>query len=172
MGVPEELIKLFHTLSHGSTVRAVTAHGPTPRIRLHRGLRQGYVAAIAQCLADMGLFLNVGKRAYATTTRTSIMVHLESNNAVTPCVRLVAKSTVPYSGLRLDPKGMASKKQTHVLRCEALLGWCKNTLGPASVRHEVMAAVVGVIVRYAIRIRHCGGSGEVKCCHQDCSPAI
>ena len=36
-----------------------------------------------------------------------------------------------------------------VLRCDALLGWCKNTLGPASVPHEVMAAVVGGIVRYA-----------------------
>ena len=34
-------------------------------------------------------------------------------------------------------------------RCAALLGWCKNTLGPASVPHEVMAAVVGGIVRYA-----------------------
>ena len=40
-------------------------------------------------------------------------------------------------------------KEKHVLRCEALLGWCKNTLGPASVPHEVMAAVVGGIVRYA-----------------------
>ena len=40
-------------------------------------------------------------------------------------------------------------KKKHVLRCEALLGWCKNTLGPASVPHEVMAAVVGGIVRYA-----------------------
>ena len=41
MGVPEELIKLFHTLGCGSTVRIVTAHGPTPSIRLHGGLRQG-----------------------------------------------------------------------------------------------------------------------------------
>ena len=41
MGVPEELIKLFHTLSCGSTVRIVTAHSPTPSIRLHWGLRQG-----------------------------------------------------------------------------------------------------------------------------------
>ena len=40
-------------------------------------------------------------------------------------------------------------KEKHVLRCEALLGWCKNTLGPASVPHEAMAAVVGGIVRYA-----------------------
>ena len=37
MGVPEELIGLFHTLSCGSLVRIVTAHGPTPSIRLHRG---------------------------------------------------------------------------------------------------------------------------------------
>ena len=37
-----------------------------------------------------------------------------------------------------------------MLRCEALLGWCKNTLGPASVPHEVMAAVVGGIVRYVV----------------------
>ena len=41
MGVREELIRLFHTLSCGSSVRIVTAHGPTPSIRLHRGLRQG-----------------------------------------------------------------------------------------------------------------------------------
>ena len=40
-------------------------------------------------------------------------------------------------------------QEKHVLRCEALLGWCKNTLGPASVPHEVMAAVVGGTVRYA-----------------------
>ena len=44
---------------------------------------------------------------------------------------------------------MATMKEKHVLRCEALLGWCKNTLGPASVPHEVMAVVVGGIVRYA-----------------------
>ena len=55
----------------------------------------------------------------------------------------------PYLGLRLDPTGLASTKEKHILRCEALLGWCKNTLGPASVPHEVMAAVVGGIVRYA-----------------------
>ena len=41
MGVPEELIRLFHTLSCGSTVRIVTLHGPTPSIRLHRFLQQG-----------------------------------------------------------------------------------------------------------------------------------
>ena len=40
-------------------------------------------------------------------------------------------------------------KEKYVLRCDALLGCCKNTLGPASVPHEVMAAVVGGIVRYA-----------------------
>ena len=39
MGVLEELIGLFHTLSRGSLVRIVAAHGPTPSIRLHRGLR-------------------------------------------------------------------------------------------------------------------------------------
>ena len=36
-----------------------------------------------------------------------------------------------------------------MLRCEALLGWCKKTLGPVSVPPKVMAAVVGGIVRYA-----------------------
>ena len=40
MGVPQELIMLFQTLSCDSTVRIVTTHGPTPSIRLHRGLRQ------------------------------------------------------------------------------------------------------------------------------------
>ena len=32
MGVPEELIRLFHTLCCGSLVRIVTVHGPTPSI--------------------------------------------------------------------------------------------------------------------------------------------
>ena len=36
-----------------------------------------------------------------------------------------------------------------MLRCEAVLGWWKNTLGLAWVPHEVMAAVVGGVVRYA-----------------------
>ena len=198
MGVPEELIKLFHTLSYGSTVRIVTTHGPTPSIRLHRGLKRGsaesavepllrslarkaqgdarhavpplvqaycddllliahsllqfleYAAAIALYLIDMGMSLNVRKCAYATTAHIPfIMVYLNPNNAATPWVCLEAKSTVPYLGLRLDPTGMASMKEKHVLRCEALLGWCKNTLGLTSVPHEVTAAVVGGIVRYA-----------------------
>ena len=195
MGVPEELIRLFHTLSCGSLVRIVTAHGPTPSIRLHKGLRQGsaesavlyllllepllrslarkargdarhavpplvqaycddllliahslpqfleYAAAIAQHLTNLG------------TSRTarihSIMVCLSPGNAAAPWVCLRAKGTVPYLGLRLDPRGVATMKEKHVLRCEALLGWCKNTLGLASVPHEVMAAVVGGVVRYA-----------------------
>ena len=76
-------------------------------------------------------------------------MYLNPNSATTPWVCLEAKSTVPYLGLRLDPKGMASMKEKHVLPCEALLRWCKNTRGPASVPHEVMAAVVVGIVRYA-----------------------
>ena len=40
MGVPKELIQLFHTLGCGSTVRIVTAHGLTPCICLHWGLWQ------------------------------------------------------------------------------------------------------------------------------------
>ena len=202
MGVPEELIRLLHTLSFGSLVRIVTAHGPTPSIRLHRAVRQGsaesaalyllllepfvrslackargdtrhvvpplvqaycddllliahslpqfveYAAAIAQYLTDMGMSLNVGKCAYANTARIpSIMVCLSPGNAAAPWVCLHAKGTVPYWCLRLDPRGIATMKEKHVLRCEALLGWCKNTLGPASVPHEVMAAVVGGILR-------------------------
>ena len=41
MGVRGELIRLLHTLTCGSLVRIVTAHGPTPSIRLHTGPRQG-----------------------------------------------------------------------------------------------------------------------------------
>ena len=204
MGVQEELIRLFHTLSCGSLVRIVTAHGPTPSIRSHTGLRQGsaqsavlylllleplprslackargdarhavpplvqaycddllliahslpqfleYAAAIAQYLTDMGMSLNVNKCAYANVVCIpSIMVCLNPGNTAAPRVCLRAKGTVPYWGLRLDPRGVASMKEKHVLRCEALLGWCKNTLGPASVPHEVMAAVVGGFVRYA-----------------------
>ena len=204
LGVPEKLIKLFHTLSCASAVRNVTAHGPTVSIRFHRGLRQGsaesavlyllllepllrslarkahpdtrhavpplvqaycddlsliahslpqlleYAAALAQYLGDMGMSLNVGKSGYATTSCVpSIMVHLNPNNAVNPWVRVVAKSTVPYLGLRLDQKGMAPMKDKPLLRCKGLVGWCKNTLGPALVPHEVMVAVVGGCVRYA-----------------------
>ena len=204
MQVPEELIRLSHTLSCGSLVCIVTAHGPTPSIRLHRGLRQGstdsavlylllldplvrslackargdarhtvpplvqaycddflliahslpqfleYAAAIAQYLTDMDMSLNVGKCVYANTARIpSIMVCLDPENAAAPCVCLHPKGTVPYLGLRIDSRGIASMKEKLVLRCEALLGWCKNTLGPASVPHEVMAAVVEGIVRYA-----------------------
>ena len=204
MGVPEELIRLFYTLSCRSLVRIVTAHGPMPSIRLHRGLRQGsaesavlyllvlelllrslackargdirhavpplvqaysadllliahslpqfleYAAAIAQYLTDMGMSLNVGKCAYANTARIhSIMVCLSPGNTAAPWVCLRAKGTVPYLGLRFDPRGVITMKEKHVLRCEALLGWCKNTLGPASVPREVMAAVPGGILRYA-----------------------
>ena len=84
--------------------------------------------------------LNVGKCAYANTARIhSIMVYLNPGDTAAPWVCLRAKGTVPYLGLRLDPRGMVTMKEKHVLRCEALLGWCKNTLGPASVPHEVMA---------------------------------
>ena len=93
--------------------------------------------------------LNVSKCAYATTPRIpSIMVCLNPGNAAAPWVCLQAKGTAPYLGLRLDPRGIVSMKEKHVLRCEALPGWCKNTLGRASVPHEVMAAVVGGFVRY------------------------
>ena len=110
-----------------------------------------YGAAIAQYLADMGMSLNVGKCAYAPTTRVpSIMAHVDPSNAVTRLVWLMAKSTVPYFGLKLDPEGMASMKEKFVLRCEALLGWCNNTVGSASAPHEVMAGVVGGIVQYAV----------------------
>ena len=150
MGVQEELVGLFHTLNCGSLVRIVTAHGPTPSIRLQGGLRQGtaesavlyllllepllrslasqaqgdarhavpplvqaycddlllmahswpqfveYAAAIAQYLADMGISLNVGTCAYATTARIpSVMVCQNPGNVVAPWVRLQAKGTVP-----------------------------------------------------------------------------
>ena len=105
---------------------------------------------IAQYLTDMGMSLDVGKCAYANTARiNSTMVCLNPGNAAAPRVCSRAKGTVPYFGLRLDPRGIATMEDKHVLRCEALLGWCKNTQGPASVSHEVMAAVVGGIVRYA-----------------------
>ena len=89
-----------------------------------------YAAAIARYLMDMGMSLNGGKCAYADTARIpSIMVCPNPGNAAAPWVCLRAKSTVPYLGLRLDPRGIATMKEKHVLRCEALLGWCKNTLG-------------------------------------------
>ena len=109
-----------------------------------------YAKAIAQYLADMRMSHNGGKCVYVTSTRiNSIMVHLDPNNASIPWACLMGKSNVPYLGLALDRKVMPFMKEKHVVRGEALLGWCKNTLAPASVPHEVMAAVVGGIVRYA-----------------------
>ena len=136
--------------------RGDTRHAVPPLVQAYcddlliaHSLRQflEYAAAIAQYLTDMGMSLNVGKCACARIH--SIMVCLNPGNTAAPWVCLRAKGTVPYLGLRLDPRGIATMKEKHVLRCEALLGWCKNTLGPASVPHEVMAAVVGGIVRYA-----------------------
>ena len=57
MGVPEELIRGFHTLSCGSLVRIVTAHGPAPSIRLHRGLRQGSAESAVLYLLLLELLL-------------------------------------------------------------------------------------------------------------------
>ena len=120
-----------------------------PTDSTHAAAATEYAEAIGQYLANMGMSLNVGKCVYATTTHIpSIMVHLDPNDAVTLWVCLLAKSTVPYLNLTLDPKGVACMKQKHVLCCEALLGWCKNALGPALVPHEGMAVVVGGIVRY------------------------
>ena len=94
--------------------------------------------------------LNIGNCTCATTTCVpSIMVHLNHNNDVTPWVCLVAQSTVAYLGLRLDSKASASMEEKHAHRCEALLGWCTTTVGTALVPHEVMAAILGGIVRYA-----------------------
>ena len=109
-----------------------------------------YAVAIAQYLTDMGMSLNVGKCAYATTARIhSIMVSLNPETRRPHGCACTPESTVPYLGLGLDPRGVASMKEKHVLRCEDVLGWCKHTLGPAWVPHEVMATVVGGIVRYA-----------------------
>ena len=106
--------------------------------------------AVGQYMADIGMSLIVPKCACATTAHnSSIMVHLDPNNAVTPWSSMMAKSNVPYQGVKLDHKGLASMNEKHLLHCEALLGRCKNALGPASVPHEVIAAVVGGIVRYA-----------------------
>ena len=67
-------------------------------------------------------------------TIAPITYYHNPNNADSPWVYLMAKSIVPYLGLRLNPKRTASMKVKHVLHCEALLGLCKNTLGPAGRR--------------------------------------
>ena len=73
-----------------------------------------YAAAIARYLTDMGMSLNVGKCAYANTARIrSIMVCLSPGNTAAPWVCLRAQG--------LDPRGVATMKEKHVLRCEALL---------------------------------------------------
>ena len=105
--------------------------------------------------------LNVGKFVYAVATRiAAIMVHLDPTNASTPWVCLLVKSTVPDLGLKLEPKGMASTKEKHVLRSKALLSRCRYTLESASVPHKVMPAVVGGIMRY-VAPYHCDNAAEV-----------
>ena len=89
-----------------------------------------YAAAIARYLTDMSTPLNVRKCVYATTARiSSIMVCLNPNDAVTPWVCLEAKRTVPYLGLRLDSTGLASMKEKHRLRCEALWSGARTPWG-------------------------------------------
>ena len=64
MGVPEELVKLFHTLSCGSTVRIIMAYGRTPSIYLHRGLRQGSAeSAVLYLLPLEPLLRSLARRA-------------------------------------------------------------------------------------------------------------
>ena len=120
--------------------------------RLQRGLEENHVLAfnVSKALdtAPHGALALLLRHMGVPEERDSIMVYLNPGDTAAPWVCLRAKGTVPYLGLRLDPRGMATMKEKHVLRCEALRGSCKNTLGPASVPHEVMVAVVGGIVRY------------------------
>ena len=62
---------------------------------------------------------------------------------------LDSKGTTQYLGLRLHPQGEASMKNKPVLHAEALVSWCRNKLRPASVSHQVLATMIGGIVRYA-----------------------
>ena len=56
-----------------------------------------YTAAIAHYLTDMGMFLNVGKCAYANNAWISLIkVCHTPENAAAPWVCLRAKSRVPY----------------------------------------------------------------------------
>ena len=69
-GVPEELIRLFHTCSCGSLVRIVTAHGPTPSISLHRDLRQGSAeSAVLHLLLLEPLLRSLACKARGDTRR-------------------------------------------------------------------------------------------------------
>ena len=57
-------IKLFHTLGRGSTLRIVTAHGPTQSIRLHRGQRQGSAkSAVLYLLLPEPLLRSLARKA-------------------------------------------------------------------------------------------------------------
>ena len=70
-GVLEELIKVIHTLSCSSAVRIVTAHGPTPGIRLHQGLRQGSAeSAVLYRLLLQPLLRSLGRKAQGDPRHT------------------------------------------------------------------------------------------------------
>ena len=151
---------LFETLlrSLACKARGYAHHAVPPLVQVYRhelfliahSLPQylKYPPAIAQYLTDMDMSLNVSQGPHANTARIPLIM-VNPENAAAPWVCLRAKGTMPNFGLRLDPRGITSMREKHVLRCEALLGLCKNTLGSASVPHEVMAAVVGGIVQYA-----------------------
>ena len=87
-----------------------------------------YAAAIAPYL-DMGMSLNVPKCAYATTTKISaVMVCLDPDNEVSPWVRLDAKGSVLYLGLRLDLMGCKQTQTcSHTAHAEAPLTACPRS---------------------------------------------
>ena len=87
MGVPEELIKLFRTLSCSSMMRIDTAHGPTPSVRLHRGLQQGSAESAVLYL----LLLEPLLRSLATKAQG------DARHAVPPLVQAYCDDLLPIA---------------------------------------------------------------------------
>ena len=101
------------------------------------------VEAVAAYLGMMGMDLNRGTCAMATTEgvpglQLRLCPHLEN-----PWHWVPAADSVPYLGLQLEPDGEFSLQRKHRLRLAAVHHWCLNTLTPPKVVQDVILAILG-----------------------------
>ena len=106
------------------------------------------VEAVVAYLGMMGMELNPGKCAMATTEgvlgpQLRLCPHLENPSHWVP-----AADSVPYLGLQLQPDGEFSLQRKHRLRLAAVHHWCLNTLAPPKVVQDVILAILGGVTQY------------------------
>ena len=104
--------------------------------------------AVAAYLGMMGMELNPGKCAMATTEgipglQLRLCPHLENPWHPGP-----AADSVPYLGLQLQPDGEFSPQCKHSLRLAAVHHWCLDTLAPPKVVQGVILEILGGGTQY------------------------